>query len=572
MKKYEIKNLSTGNEIHFFGDVGYEISARQVMEDLTPLKGQPLRVLINSPGGNFFEGVTLFNWLRENFPNLETEVLGYAASAASIIFLAGKTRIMNTASFLMIHSVSVWMSGTAEDLRKEADVLEKLNESLIQIYVQNSNMSEELVRECLKEDTWFSADEAVLNGLATSAKEDAPEVAAHFDKEKLAKMKNVPEGIKNQLTNLIENTGTGNQAETGDKTNMTQEEIAAAKAAADAAANKAAEASASAGKPDTTGEPQNATELAAQRAGFQNAAQMADVAAASGGYKAPGEKNYDNVKTREVLNVITTSGFTPSMTLEFMAILNRRNPMRDISRVITYEGSGKIQVSSGVTGAWGAEGATPSDGTPTYTPITLDAFNLNGYAKITDDALEQNWGNVKQSIYDDIAAYVANQEATAMFGTGAGSDRPQGIFNATATTTTAANTGFTADELVAFLDGLPTGLENKVALMHPSVLTKIAALVDTSKKIDLDRAGQKINGIPYVSDDRCPSYATNTNVIVAGDLKRGYAIGSRTFQGSAVKTKLVPSQTEMVTNILFNFKSDGRIVDSSAFKVLKIKV
>lgn len=569
---YEIKNLANGNELYFFGEVGWDITAAQVMADLEPLKGQPLKILINSPGGSFFEGVTLYNWLRSNFQNLETEVLGYAASAASVVFLAGKTRTMNPAAFVMIHSVSVWMSGTAEDLRKEADVLDKLNEALIQIYVKNSTMSEEQVRAYLAEDTWFNAEESVANGLATAIREDAPAVAASFDLEAIGKYKNLPAALKSKITNLSQNNGGSPE---GDQTNMLPNQTAGAPAATPPT-----------GEPQNAGaallpptsppaaDPQNhAEELTAQRVGFQNAAQMSDIQAAAGGYHKPGEKNWDAMRVREVMNVITQSGLTPSMTEEFLAVLNKGNPLRALSKVITIDGSGKIQVSGGVSGAWGAEGATPSDGTPSYTPITLDAFDFNGRAVVSDEQMEMDWGNFKATLYEDIANYITNNEATAMLGAGAGSDRPQGIFNATATTTTAANTGFTAAELIAFLDGIPTGLSDVVAFMSPSTLSKIAALTDATKQIDLDRINKTVNGVKYISDDRCPAWGANTKVIAVANWKRSYYVGVRRNRvGSLVRVKEVPGSTEMVTNVLFNYKCDGRLVDTTNLKVLAIKV
>lgn len=105
MNSFNIKNQ--GGQVNleildFIGNGGVE--AKAVIDALKPFKGQPLHITINSDGGDVFQGISIYNTIKLNHPDSTTEIIGLGASIASIIFLAGKTRIMNDGTFLMIHN------------------------------------------------------------------------------------------------------------------------------------------------------------------------------------------------------------------------------------------------------------------------------------------------------------------------------------------------------------------------------------------------------------------------------------------------------------------------------------
>jgi ATP-dependent Clp protease protease subunit len=147
----------------WFGGVGADEIARK-LEEFPDAKS--IRLRINSPGGDAFDGVAIMNLLRQHKADVEAFVDGYAASAATIIAMAADTVHMGTASMFMIHEPWTCSYGNAGDLRSTADFLDKLNDGIVDLYKNRSGLSEERVREMLEAETWMSAQETVDNGFA----------------------------------------------------------------------------------------------------------------------------------------------------------------------------------------------------------------------------------------------------------------------------------------------------------------------------------------------------------------------------------------------------------------------
>ena len=120
---------------------------------------------------------------------------GWACSAASIIAMAGDEIIMELGSMMMIHEASSIVWGSKTDMRKEAEVLEQLENGIIDIYMTKANISREEVREKVNAETWFSASTAVELGFANKAEGVEVEPA----KEPQNKV-----GILNELQNILE--------------------------------------------------------------------------------------------------------------------------------------------------------------------------------------------------------------------------------------------------------------------------------------------------------------------------------------------------------------------------------
>lgn len=126
-----------------------------------------LRVNIHSPGGSVFEALAIFNFLNSLAIHVETRVEGVAASAASLIAMAGRKRTMAESAYLMLHEPSLSIDGRADDLRDAADFLEKIRDSMIAIYVNSSGgkLSTEWAAELLDAETWLTASESIDMGL-----------------------------------------------------------------------------------------------------------------------------------------------------------------------------------------------------------------------------------------------------------------------------------------------------------------------------------------------------------------------------------------------------------------------
>jgi ATP-dependent protease ClpP protease subunit len=123
-------------------------------------------VNINSPGGDVFEGIAIYNRLREHQGTITVKVLGVAASAASIIAMAGDNIQIGASSFLMIHNAWVMAIGNRHDMREVADFLEPFDRALADVYVSRTGQDLAAVQAAMDKETWLNGSEAVETGYA----------------------------------------------------------------------------------------------------------------------------------------------------------------------------------------------------------------------------------------------------------------------------------------------------------------------------------------------------------------------------------------------------------------------
>jgi ATP-dependent Clp endopeptidase proteolytic subunit ClpP len=160
------------------------VSAKAFVRQVNALKVEQIVLHINSPGGDFFQGVAIYNALRDHPATVTAIVDGLAASAASFVFQAGDTRRVNRAGQVMIHDASGGVLGNAKDMADFAAVLDRISDSMAGIYADRGGGTVADWREAMQAETWYSAVEAVEAGLADEAMDDAPAeppVSNHFD-------------------------------------------------------------------------------------------------------------------------------------------------------------------------------------------------------------------------------------------------------------------------------------------------------------------------------------------------------------------------------------------------------
>ena len=161
------------NEIILSGVVGDgwgddPITKGGVRKALKSFGDGPITVRINSPGGAADEGIDIFNILRDYPGEVTTINDSLAASAASVIFLAGSKRLMNDGSRVMIHRAMSIAFGNQEEIRKTLQALESYDASLLDIYSQYMTEDKASIEAMLSAETWFGVDEAITAGLATA--------------------------------------------------------------------------------------------------------------------------------------------------------------------------------------------------------------------------------------------------------------------------------------------------------------------------------------------------------------------------------------------------------------------
>src|SRR5699024_2698345 len=164
------------------------INIDSVSESLEGVTGD-ITIRLNSGGGDVFEGIEIYNYLKNLENKIIIEVTALAASAASIIAMAGDEIKMCTGSTMMIHEASTIAFGTKSDIQKVLNSLETIDESIVSIYAERTKADVETVKGWVEDETWFTADEAIEVGLADGKREkEKVENVVEFDTEKIAEM------------------------------------------------------------------------------------------------------------------------------------------------------------------------------------------------------------------------------------------------------------------------------------------------------------------------------------------------------------------------------------------------
>lgn len=172
-------NAKTG-EIFIYDVIGQDwfgegITASSVSAALDELNGARATVRINSPGGAADEGVAIYNALKRYPGGVDTHNDALAASAGSIIFLAGENRTMAAGSRVMIHRALTFAIGNATQLLKTAATLTTYDSSLVEIYSEYMDLEDDEILELLEAETWYTADEAIKAGIATKKDDKSKE-------------------------------------------------------------------------------------------------------------------------------------------------------------------------------------------------------------------------------------------------------------------------------------------------------------------------------------------------------------------------------------------------------------
>jgi len=147
----------------FFGD---GVTARRIAGALRNMGEGPVTVNINSPGGDMFEGLAIYNLLREHPGEVTVKVLGLAASAASVIAMAGDTVQIARAGFYMVHNAWVVAVGNRNDLREFAEWLEPFDRAMADIYAAHTGGELDDMLKIMDAETWIGGNDALEQGFA----------------------------------------------------------------------------------------------------------------------------------------------------------------------------------------------------------------------------------------------------------------------------------------------------------------------------------------------------------------------------------------------------------------------
>ena len=184
--------ISIDQEIGYWG-----ITAKSFIDAIAPYKGKPLEMNINSPGGSVLDALAIFNYLQHvHGADVKVNVLGIAASAATILMLAGSERTIAAHALVMVHDIQSGGYGTPSEMQDIVDAMTKIKATLASIYTTYTGADQATVDTWMAKDTWFTAQEALTAGLVTQVIESAP-VQAQFDYAQIEA--SIPEALRDTV-------------------------------------------------------------------------------------------------------------------------------------------------------------------------------------------------------------------------------------------------------------------------------------------------------------------------------------------------------------------------------------
>ncbi len=188
-------------EIYIYDEIGYwGVTAKQFVANLKALGDVThIKLHINSPGGDVFDGIAIFNALKFHGAAITVYIDGLAASMASVIAMVGNPVIMPENTMMMIHKPWGFAGGDADDMRDYADLLDKVESVLIPAYAQKTGKSPEEIAAMLEDETWMNGNECVELGFADQVTPSLQAMACIHSK-RIEEFEKMPNSIRNMIT------------------------------------------------------------------------------------------------------------------------------------------------------------------------------------------------------------------------------------------------------------------------------------------------------------------------------------------------------------------------------------
>lgn len=181
-KWYNLAEIGGMQTLHIYDEIGYwGITASSLVKDLASLGGQDLTVHMNTPGGEVFDGIAIYQALKNHAGNVTVIVDALAASIGSVIAMAGNTVVMAKNATMMIHEGHSVVAGNAAEMQHMAMQLDNASANIASIYADKAGGTTDHWREYMRAETWFNADEAVRAGLADEIQGQSSATTDAFD-------------------------------------------------------------------------------------------------------------------------------------------------------------------------------------------------------------------------------------------------------------------------------------------------------------------------------------------------------------------------------------------------------
>ena len=182
--------------ISFMDNIGFwGVTAQDFIRDLQAIPADAaVRLEVNSDGGSVIDGIAISNALRAR-GGVTAVVLGAACSAATLVLMGCERIEMPANTYLMVHDVAGAVRGSSDELRDCADMMDKMTQTIVNMYMSRSGQSEEVVRAWLEKDTWLNASEAKDLGLCDEVTQEF-KMVAQLSETMTARMSHAPEAVR----------------------------------------------------------------------------------------------------------------------------------------------------------------------------------------------------------------------------------------------------------------------------------------------------------------------------------------------------------------------------------------
>lgn len=206
---FEISNVDRELTLNVYDEIGlFGVSAADMRRTLDGFSGDSITLNINSPGGDVFDGIAIYNDLVAHDATVNVRVTGLAASAASLIAMAGDSIEIAENGFLMIHNAWALVVGNRNDMTEFAKTLEQIDGALARTYARRTGGSVDEMAALMDAETWLAGDDAVERGFADKLLSEGESAKALFDLSAYAR---VPGSLKRQIEAGLRDEGFSNR-------------------------------------------------------------------------------------------------------------------------------------------------------------------------------------------------------------------------------------------------------------------------------------------------------------------------------------------------------------------------
>lgn len=557
------------SEVEIFDEIGYwGISAEQFRKDFLSVvtaNNNQIRLLINSPGGGIFDGMTIYNTVAEYRDRVTVDVVGLAASMASIIALAGSRMTMWPGTFYMIHNPWTLMIGNSDDLRKEADLLDVMRDEMVKIYASKSGISEDEIRELMSAETWLTGAEAKAKGFADEVKEEGKAAACAFSM--LTKFKRVPSALTNEISAPVggEENPQAHKPDQKEIQNMDP---------------KDKEQQAQGGEPGTP-EIDKIVEMAVGRMAPMFAGMNRKIEGATEAERIEAEAVADFrqlLKTKTFKGALTSSDVLVPVTIQkkIFERVSELSILRQAGVRIDRYGPGvqKVPVLPAPNAAVVlTEGNNyPGAGT-TPTAVPLEARKIGSILSATEEAVTDSGYDILDLFIRDTARMLAKAENNYFLNgnTGATPAQPQGVLLGGTKGKDAAATGaITADELIDLFFAQDSQFMDKAFwVVSPTVLKALVKLKDGANQY-LFLPQNFVGAIPGVMMGR-PVYTSGYMPGFGANNKTVVLVNPDSYvwaEFGEMKVRVTENPANGNTEFRWNARADGKVLDPAGIQYL----